>query len=146
MHHENRQWTRQYRDCIAACGSCASICNTCSDDMIRMEPQGHDMELMALCIRLCRECADICSLSAQWMSRLSPLAEDLCVFCADVCDRCADTCERQASHHPLCAECAQECRRCASLCRDMAGGAAGRNISIRFLCPQFFRAPLLSAA
>ena len=120
MHTDDRQLSKQSQDCIAACWSCATICNTCSDDMIRMEPQGHDMELMALCIRLCRECADACSLSAQWMSRLSPLTEAICAFCAEICDTCAETCERHAPHHALCADCAKQCRRCASLCRDMA--------------------------
>jgi hypothetical protein len=118
MHTENRQLTRQQQDCIAACWSCAAICNTCSDDMIQMG-NNHNTELMALCTRMCRECADICSLSAQWMSRLSPLAEQICAFCTEICDACAETCERHASHHALCADCAKECRRCVSLCREM---------------------------
>jgi hypothetical protein len=118
MHTDNRQFTKQYQDCIAACWSCATICNTCSDDMIHMENNKTE-ELMALCIRMCRECADMCALSAQWMSRLSPLTDQICAFCAEICDACAETCERHASHHSLCADCAQECRRCASLCREM---------------------------
>jgi hypothetical protein len=124
MHQDNRQLTRQYQDCIAACWACAQICNRCSDDMIGMHGQGHDMELMSRCTRLCRECADICSLAAQWMSRVSPLSDEICRFCAEICDACAEICEQHASHHALCGTCAQECRRCASMCRDMAGAKA----------------------
>jgi hypothetical protein len=124
MHQDNRQLTKHYENCIAACWSCARICNTCSDDMIGMDPQGHDMDLMARCTRLCRECADVCSLSAQWMSRLSPLTEEMCRFCARVCDECAELCERHAAHHALCGPCGEECRRCASMCREMAGAKA----------------------
>jgi hypothetical protein len=124
MHQDHKQSNRQLESCIAACWSCAKICNTCSDDMIGMEGPGHNMELVARCIRLCRECADICTLAAQWMSRLSPLSEDVCRFCAEVCEVCAEACEQHAPHHALCGPCAEECRRCANLCRDMAGAKA----------------------
>jgi hypothetical protein len=123
MHHQY-QMTDQMKECIAACWSCAQICNQCGDDMIGMEPHGHSMELMARCIRLCRECADICTLSAQWMSRLSRFSENLCRLCADICDVCAEVCEEHAPHHELCGPCAKECRRCARLCREMAGARA----------------------
>ena len=124
MHEENRQMSKHYKDCIAACWSCAQICNECSDDMVGMDPKGHDNGLMARCIRMCRECADICALSAQWMSRLSPLSEEMCRFCAQICNVCAEVCDKHAKHHPLCGRCAEECRRCAAACRDMAAAKA----------------------
>lgn len=119
-----RRMSRQQQDCIAACWSCARICNTCSDDMIGMHGGGHDQALMARCTRLCRDCADICALAAAWMSRGSQFMEALCRFCADLCDACAEVCEQHAPHHALCGPCAEECRRCANLCREMAGAKA----------------------
>jgi len=126
MHQDNREMTKQIKDCIAACEACARICGECHDDMIGMSHEGHagDMDLMARCIRLCRECADICHLSAAWMSRLSPFSEAVCRLCAEICDTCAEACEQHAPEHALCGPCAKECRRCAEACRHMAGAAA----------------------
>ena len=110
----------QYQAAIAACQSCANICNMCSDEMIGMESH-HNSDLMARCIRLCRECADICSLSVNWMSRPSLLSKSICRVCAEVCNACAEACEQHASHHKLCGPCAEECRRCVAVCLEMAG-------------------------
>jgi hypothetical protein len=123
MHHDNRLLTEKQRQCVAACTSCAQICETCSDDMIGMGNHD-DHDLMVQCIRLCRDCADICMLTAQWLCRVSSWSEELCQFCADVCEQCAHTCEQHASQHPLCGQCAEECRRCAALCQEMTNAPA----------------------
>ena len=117
MQQNNRSLTEKQKQCIAACTSCAQICETCSDDMIGMgRHDDHDLhDLMVRCIRLCRDCADICMLTAQWLSRSSSWSEEICRFCAEVCEQCARTCEQHAPQHPMCGQCAEECRRCAAL-------------------------------
>ena len=82
MHQNQRHINQRYQDCIAACWSCARICNTCSNDMIGRHGEGHDQELMARCTRLCRDCADMCALAAAWMSRMSQFSESICRLCA----------------------------------------------------------------
>ena len=79
MQQNNRSLTEKQKQCIAACTSCAQICETCSDDMIGMgRHDDHDLhDLMVRCIRLCRDCADICMLTAQWLSRSSAIAATL---------------------------------------------------------------------
>lgn len=116
---DERTMTQEMKDCMAACISCAHICNRCSDDMIGMEAH-HDAKLLSRCIRLCRDCAEICVLAAQWIGRMSLLSTQLCRLCAEVCDACAEECEKHAPHHAMCGPCAQVCRRCAELCRQMS--------------------------
>ena len=120
---EERAMTKEMRECMVACFSCAQICNKCGDDMIGMDGENHDSQLMSLCIRLCRDCAEICLLTAQWIGRTSLFATQLCRLCSEICERCAEICEQHAPHHALCGPCAQQCRRCADLCRRMTAAS-----------------------
>ncbi len=102
MHRDNRLLTEKQRQCVAACTSCAQICETCSDDMIGMGNHD-DHDLMVQCIRLCRDCADICMLTAQWLCRVSSWSEELCQFCADVCEQCSPIHASNMLHNIHCA-------------------------------------------
>lgn len=103
----------QYKACIEACFTCASICNQCAVACTYEK----DVAMMAACIRLDMECAALCYATAQLMSMGSSQAPRLAGICADLCEACAAECGKH--HHEHCVLCAQACKACAEECRKI---------------------------
>jgi hypothetical protein len=70
---------------IALMATCADICRTSADAMLR-GTYAH--------VHTCRACAEICRLCAESCARMSDDAD--MQRCAEACRRCAESCERMA--------------------------------------------------
>ena len=102
-----------YKECIEACLTCASLCNNCASSCL----QEKDVKMMASCIQLDMECAALCYAAAQLMSLGSTKENSVCKICADLCEACAVECSKHDNEH--CKACAAACRKCAEACKNM---------------------------
>ena len=103
-----------YAPSIAACYSCAAICDRCAIACFARD----DPLTMARCIGLVMDCAQLCRSAAMMMSRGSEFVDAVCEACAEVCAACASECAGHDVKH--CHLCAEACARCARMCRAVA--------------------------
>ena len=102
-----------YKDCIAACLKCATVCYHSAMSAVNEGPQ----ETLS-CAPKDLECATICTATAQLMSMGGTYAGRLCKLCAEVCEECAVMSESYKIQH--CQECAETCRLCVIECDKLA--------------------------
>ena len=102
-----------FNNCIEACYSCATACDTCTSQCLRELDAG----AMTTCIQQNRECAAICRATAELMSLNSQQSALLCHLCAEMCTICAGECEKHGATMQHCKACAEKCRLCARICR-----------------------------
>lgn len=103
----------QYKLCIEACLTAASLCNHCATSCLKEE----HLPMMSKCIQLAMECSTICYATAQLMNFNSDKVKEIAKLCADMCDACAEECGKHDNDH--CRECAEACTKCADECETI---------------------------
>lgn len=106
----------EVRDCMKACGECATACAQTAHHCLHIGGEHAGPEHQALL----QDCKEICALAVDFMARASRHAGHLCSECAEICNACADDCDRMAHGDQMMQWCAQACRRCAQSCERMA--------------------------